>query len=100
MSRLVLVRHGRAAAGWDADADPGLDATGREQADAVAAALAPEGPLPVVVSPMRRTRETAAPVSMCAPASVASRASSFVTLPMPPRTIIQVPSLPGRRHML
>ena len=60
MSRLVLVRHGRAAAGWDADADPGLDATGREQADALAAALAPEGPLPVVVSPMRRTRETAA----------------------------------------
>lgn len=60
MSRLVLVRHGRAAAAWDTDADPGLDATGRGQAEAVAAALAPEGPLPVVVSPMRRTRETAA----------------------------------------
>ena len=60
MSRLVLVRHGRAAAAWDADLDPGLDAAGRGQAEAMAAALAPAGPLPVVVSPMRRTRETAA----------------------------------------
>ena len=60
MSRLVLVRHGRAAAAWDADRDPGLDAIGREQAEAMAAALAPDGPLAVVVSPMRRTRETAA----------------------------------------
>jgi broad specificity phosphatase PhoE len=60
VSRLVLVRHGRAAAGWDADRDPGLDAVGLGQAEAAAADLAPEGPLPVVVSPMRRTRETAA----------------------------------------
>ena len=60
MSRLVLVRHGRAAAAWDADRDPGLDAVGREQAESLAAVLAPDGPLPVVVSPMRRTRETAA----------------------------------------
>jgi broad specificity phosphatase PhoE len=55
-----LGRPGRPAAAWDADADPGLDADGWDQAEAVAAALAPEGPLPVVVSPMRRTRETAA----------------------------------------
>ena len=54
------MRHGRAAAAWDADADPALDADGRGQAEAMAAALAPDGPLPVVVSPMRRTRETAA----------------------------------------
>ena len=54
------MRHGRAAAAWDADLDPGLDAAGRAQADAVAEALAPDGPLPVVVSPLRRTRETAA----------------------------------------
>jgi broad specificity phosphatase PhoE len=58
--RLVLVRHGRAAAAWDADRDPGLDAAGREQAEALAAALSPDGPLPIVVSPLRRTRETAA----------------------------------------
>jgi broad specificity phosphatase PhoE len=58
--RLVLVRHGHAAAAWDADPDPGLDADGRRQAAAVAAALSGDGPLPVVVSPLRRARETAA----------------------------------------
>lgn len=62
MTRLILVRHGRAAAGWGEDADPDLDDLGREQAAAAAAALAPLGPLPIVVSPLRRTRETAAPL--------------------------------------
>ena len=62
MPRLVLVRHGEAAAGWAADADPGLSERGREQAAAMAASLAPKGPLPIVVSPLRRTRETAAPL--------------------------------------
>ena len=37
MTRLYLVRHGRAAAGWDTDPDPGLDEIGRGQAQAVAA---------------------------------------------------------------
>ena len=37
MARLYMVRHGKAAAGWDGDADPGLDALGRQQAEAVAA---------------------------------------------------------------
>lgn len=60
MTTLYLVRHGQAAAGWGADHDPGLDDAGRAQAAAVAASLAPRGPLPVVVSPLRRTRETAA----------------------------------------
>lgn len=59
MPRLFLVRHGRAAAGWGDDHDPGLDDVGRAQADAAASSLAPLGPLPVVVSPLRRTRETA-----------------------------------------
>ncbi len=63
MARLVLVRHGQAAAGWDADPDPGLDEVGRTQAEAVANALAPLGPLPIVVSPLRRTLETAAPLA-------------------------------------
>lgn len=62
MARLLLIRHGKAAAGWDQDLDPGLDALGREQAEAMAAALAARGPLPILVSPMRRTRETAAPL--------------------------------------
>lgn len=59
MTTLYLVRHGQAAAGWGTDHDPGLDDVGRSQAVAVAAALAPLGPLPIVVSPLRRTRETA-----------------------------------------
>lgn len=62
MTRLILVRHGRAAAGWGEDADPGLDDLGRQQAEAVADELEPLGPLPVIVSPLRRTRETAAPL--------------------------------------
>ena len=64
MARLHLVRHGRAAAGWDADPDPGLDDLGRAQAEATAARLAPLGPLPIVCSPLRRTRETAEPLAV------------------------------------
>ena len=60
MTRLYLVRHGRAAAGWDTDADPGLDELGRSQATAVAARLAPLGPLPILTSPLLRCRQTAA----------------------------------------
>ena len=60
MTVVRLVRHGRAAAGFSADHDPGLDDLGRAQAAAMAAVLAPLGPLPIVVSPLRRTRETAA----------------------------------------
>jgi broad specificity phosphatase PhoE len=62
MPRLVLVRHGRPDGTWGRDPDPGLDDVGHEQARAVADALGPTGPLPVVVSPLRRTRETAAPL--------------------------------------
>lgn len=62
MSRIILVRHGKAAAGWDADHDPGLDAAGAAQAEAMAASLASVGPLPLFVSPLRRTRETVAPL--------------------------------------
>lgn len=57
--RLYLVRHGRAAAGWDTDVDPGLDALGREQAVVAAERLAPLGPLGVLTSPLRRCQETA-----------------------------------------
>jgi len=63
MPILYLVRHGRAAASWDADHDPGLDALGREQAQRAATTLAPLGPLGLLVSPMARTRETAAPLA-------------------------------------
>lgn len=63
MSHLILVRHGKAAAGWDADLDPGLDETGRRQAGDVADGLALFGPLPIYSSPLRRCQETAAPLA-------------------------------------
>jgi broad specificity phosphatase PhoE len=61
-ARLVLVRHGHPRGGYGDDHDPGLDDVGRAQADSMADALASLGPLPVLVSPLRRTRETAAPL--------------------------------------
>jgi broad specificity phosphatase PhoE len=63
VTRLHLVRHGRAAAGWDDDPDPPLDDLGRSQAAALADALAPHGPLALVTSPLARCRETAAPLA-------------------------------------
>ncbi|HSL56824.1 MAG TPA: histidine phosphatase family protein [Acidimicrobiales bacterium] len=60
---IVLVRNGRAAAGFDADRDPGLDDVGRAEAASVAAALGPLGPLPLVTSPLLRCRETVAPLA-------------------------------------
>jgi len=63
MTKLVLVRHGEAAAGWGDDHDPGLSELGQQQAREVAAGLAPSGPLPIVTSPMRRCRETAIPLA-------------------------------------
>ncbi len=63
MATLYLVRHGRAAAGWDQDADPGLDDVGRDQAQSVARCLTGLGPMQIVTSPMRRCQETAQPLA-------------------------------------
>lgn len=63
MARLYLVRHGRAAAGFGESHDPGLDGVGQQQASAVAQELVSRGPLPIISSPLRRTRETAAPLA-------------------------------------
>jgi broad specificity phosphatase PhoE len=60
--RVLLVRHGRAAASFGEDRDPPLSEIGHAQAEAMALSVAPLGPLTVVTSPLRRTRETAAPV--------------------------------------
>ena len=57
MARITMVRHGKAAAGWE-DTDPPLDDTGRAQADAMAAAIGGRA-RPLFTSPLRRTRETA-----------------------------------------
>ncbi len=54
-----MVRHGRAAAGWDTHVDPALDDIGRSQALAVADRLAPLGAQPIVTSPLLRCQQTA-----------------------------------------
>ncbi|WGM39518.1 histidine phosphatase family protein [Caulobacter sp. NIBR1757] len=66
MTTVYMIRHGKPASTWgDADEDPGLDETGREQARAAAEALLalPEAVRPsrVVSSPLKRCRETAQP---------------------------------------
>ena len=61
MPKVTLVRHGQAAAGFGDDLDPGLSPVGREQAERAAAALAERlAPQPILCSPLRRCRETAA----------------------------------------
>ena len=84
MTRLHLVRHGRAAAGWDTDPDPGLDDLGRSQAAEAAATLAALAPCALVSSPLRRCQETAAPL--------AERWASAVTIE--PR-VAEIPSPEG-----
>ncbi len=69
MTAIYLVRHGRPASSWgDDNPNPGLDALGVEQANAVAAHLLalPEqdSPSRVISSPLRRCRETAAPLAL------------------------------------
>ena len=63
MSRIYMVRHGKAVAGFDGHLDPGLDDLGRSQAVAAAEVLAPLGPLPLYSSPLARARETAEPLA-------------------------------------
>jgi broad specificity phosphatase PhoE len=58
-----MVRHGRAEAGFGESMDPGLDAMGRSQAEAVAEKLKGLGPLPILSSPLARTQQTAVPLA-------------------------------------
>ena len=64
MATIYMVRHGRAAAGFGAHRDPGLDDVGREQSIKAAGELARMVPqaVPVFTSPLARTRETATPL--------------------------------------
>lgn len=84
MARLYLVRHGRAAAGFGEATDPGLDELGRTQAVEVAEKLAPLGPLPILTSPLKRTRETAAPL-----------ATLWQNEPLVEETVAEIPSPAG-----
>ena len=79
MTRIHLVRHGRASAGWNTDPDPGLDEVGGRQAREVAARLAPLGPLHIESSPLLRCQETSAPLSRAwrRPVSIESRVAEI-----------------------
>jgi broad specificity phosphatase PhoE len=79
-----LVRHGRAAAGWDVDPDPALDDIGQRQALAAAETLAALAPCTVVSSPLRRCRETAQPL-----------AERWVTTPIIEPRVAEIPSPEG-----
>lgn len=61
MTKVFLVRHGKAAAGWSEDRDPGLDPDGIRQAQQAAAKLEEHGPMDILVSPLKRTLETVRP---------------------------------------
>lgn len=61
MTRIYLVRHGRAAASWADDLDPGLDELGRSQAEDAAIALKIYLPLVAMSSPLKRAVETSLP---------------------------------------
>jgi broad specificity phosphatase PhoE len=63
MTRLLLVRHARPAAGFGEELDPGLDDVGTHQARAAADRLEGRGPLAILTSPLRRAVETAAPLA-------------------------------------
>ena len=68
MPLVHMIRHGKPKSGWGdehADPDPGLDGTGREQAETACAALLalPEPPTLILTSPLRRCRETAVPLA-------------------------------------
>jgi broad specificity phosphatase PhoE len=63
MARLVLVRHGEPDASWGEHPDPGLSPMGVGQAEEAAGALAGFAGAELVTSPLRRARETAAPLT-------------------------------------
>ena len=88
MTTIYLIRHGQAEAGWSEQRDPGLDDTGRRQAEQAALALAQRGPLPVVVSPLRRARETAQEFEMLwrRPATLEKRVAE---IPSPAMTLAE-----------
>ena len=86
MPRLYLVRHARPAANWGEETDPGLDASGEQQAEAAARTLAQNlDRLPIYTSPLRRCRETARPLERLwlQPAEVFEACSELPSPPLP-----------------
>jgi broad specificity phosphatase PhoE len=94
MPKLYLIRHARPAASWGEEADPGLDATGQQQAEAAAQSVAQKlGRVPIYTSPLRRCRETARPLEALWQRS-AEVLEAVAELPSPPL------DLPARQSWL
>jgi len=62
MPTIYLVRHGKAAAGFGAHPDPGLDDLGQAQSETTARTLSKLPQMPVYSSPLARAQETAQPL--------------------------------------
>lgn len=63
MPRVHLVRHGRAAAGWDTDPNPPLDELGKQQALEVAKHFSAGPTMQIISSPLLRCQQTAFPLA-------------------------------------
>lgn len=65
MAQLYLVRHGKAAAGFAAHKDPGLDELGQTQAETIGRYLQTHinSPIAIVSSPLARAYQTAQPLA-------------------------------------
>jgi broad specificity phosphatase PhoE len=93
MPALYLVRHGRAAAGWDTAVDPPLDTHGVAQAEHAAHHLCEQlvgRPVRIVTSPLRRCRETASAFERLVAASGSAPAPVHVQ-----EQIAEIPSPQG-----
>jgi broad specificity phosphatase PhoE len=86
--RLYLIRHGCPSASFSEAHDAGLDAAGLSQAEAVANRLGVLGPFAIVSSPLRRARETAAPLERrwSRPARISARVSEIPSPDIPLRS--------------
>jgi broad specificity phosphatase PhoE len=89
MPKLYFIRHAKPAASWGEDPDPGLDATGIDQARATAAMMMQRAAaLPILTSPMRRCRETSQPLE-AAWNSAAALFPAVAEIPSPPISLAE-----------
>lgn len=82
MPIVYIVRHGRAAASFIDDLDPGLDELGRKQAESACKVLEGHTPLELRSSPLKRARETAVPLQAALSQEIAVE-ERFAEIPSP-----------------
>jgi len=79
MPEIIMVRHGEASESFRTSTDPGLSALGRRQAAAVSERLVALTDYELFSSPLKRARETAAPLEAAwrRPAAIEPRVSEI-----------------------